>query len=231
MDFTFYVLPITHYASRFTHHVSFSGGDFMPLSDKEKQALKEKYKDQRRAMWAGKSTLRRSNKTPSEEPSEAQVEDVQFIGEEAETAPHRSEQASQIETAINTPAKEQSSRTDTASRTLPTNEPNSAPSTRTTAGSPGFQTLEDNVPTPDEVQRIKEKIREQREETWEGVASTRSHRRRKQRQTDADEHQLWDSSENERGPIVLTWKLALGVLGVIVVLIGLGLLLGYWFAS
>ena len=149
----------------------------MPLSDKEKQALKEKYKDQRRAMWAGESTLRRSNKTPSE----TQAEDSQFTGEEVEPPPRRSE--------------------------------------------------EDNVPTPDEVQRIKEKIREQREETWEGAASTRLHLRRKQRQTDTDEHQLWDSSENERGPIVLTWKLALGVVGAIIVLIGLGVLLGYWFAS
>jgi len=207
----------------------------MPLSDKEKQALKEKYKDQRRAMWAGESALRRSNKTPSEGPSEAQVEDAQFTGEEAETTPHRSEQASQIETAARARPRargEQSSRKDeTASRTLPTNEPSSASSTRTTTGSPRFQQLEDNVPTPDEVQRIKEKIREQREETWEGAASTRSHRRRKQRQTDTDEHHLWDSSENERGPIVLTWKLALGVVGAIIVLIGLGLLLGYWFAS
>ena len=201
----------------------------MPLSDKEKQALKEKYKDQRLAMWAGESTLRRSNKTPSEVPSEAQVEDVQFTGEEAEPPLHRSEQPSQAETAAR--ARPRARGDETASRTPPTNEPSSAPSTRTTAGSPGFQTLEDNVPTPDEVQRIKEKIREQREETWEGVASTRSHRRRKQRQTDADEHQLWDSSENERGPIVLTWKLALGVVGAIIVLIGLGLLLGYWFAS
>ena len=249
----------------------------MPLSEKEKQALKEKYKEQRRAMWAGESKSRRSDKTSPETSSEAQGE--------VETPPHRGEQTTQPENVTHTLAQDKSLRSaegattqavdrpappkqnispvhptegqftvtragghtavpdETASQTQLASGPNSTSKIKTAVDSSGqqgeqtilegFDTLNpaDKVPTSDEVKRIKETIREHREETWEGAASTRSQRTRRQRQAHPDEPQQLSSSADEGGVIVLSWKLVVGVISAIIVLIGVGVLLGYWFAS
>ena len=50
-------------------------------------------------------------------------------------------------------------------------------------------------------------------------------------ETSQNEESLWNSSDEKKGSIMLTWKLALGVVGTIIVLVGIGVLLGYWFAS
>ena len=170
--------------------------------------------------------------------SEALSDDSSDAQEEDETDSRRKtvvvEQPTQTEAVINPTAQEQSSLTN-ASQTQDGSQPNPTQNIGATAHPSqlqrGNQTLlTDNVPTPDEVQLIKEKIREQRQETWEGGASTRSRGRKKRDKINLGEPQL-SLSEDEGGLIELTWKLALGVVGAIIVLIGLGIVLGYWFAS
>jgi len=46
----------------------------MQLSEEEKQALKEKYKQQRRAMWAGKRPSGTSDKSAADELAQSEVE-------------------------------------------------------------------------------------------------------------------------------------------------------------
>ena len=47
----------------------------------------------------------------------------------------------------------------------------------------------------------------------------------------ADERVFWEASEQEGGPIALTWKLVLAVIGVAVILVGVGVYLGFLFAG
>ncbi len=209
----------------------------MPLSEEEKQALKEKYKEQRQAMWAGeRSTLRPSSEDPEEE-SDNQAEPVISSRREADdvTLPTDTMSSdSQADPSLTEAAQERPSIQSDSHAEEQAPASNLAQGTGDEENASQAQQAvvsEDPSPTPDEADRIREKIREQREGMWEGQSSVHSRRTREQGTASEGEREFWEESENKGKPSVLTWKLALGVVGGVIVLIGVGVLLGYWFAS
>lgn len=228
----------------------------MPLSEEEKQALKEKYKQQRRAMWDGKSARHGAREAASKEPLDLEAEtparrETRDDEHQVNTTPAKTPASVPPPTETVTNVKVQKSphadnaheafrrmREAASERTSQSQQNSGVEGQRTAvdnADAPRSQPVEpvaseDNPSVPDETLLI-EKIREQREETWEGQSSIRSSRRKQRRKLSKGENKFWSESEDSEEPNMLTWKLAVGVVGTIIVLIGIGILLGFWFAS
>ena len=162
----------------------------MQLSEKDKQALQEKYKEQRQKMWSGKQST-------SQESEEKTAE------------------ADQPDAADNTTDLINTVLADTVSDSSSTAADQLA-STETVDEEPNQDKPSVQTESEDETAPIAEEIGEQ-EETEEGI--------------EADERVFWEASEQEGGPIALTWKLVLAVIGVAVILVGVGVYLGFLFAG
>ena len=204
----------------------------MELTREEKQALEEKYKEQRRSMWAGKRSSDNADDHQLEEISENSEEDDSTSPDDQDAQPARPESDNilarmqaldeDLSDAVQRHSAERSSpeTADESEQAQPTTEDVTS------------QPAESATPeTDDDTREIIEKIREQREDTWEGNSATRSRRRRQRRKTSSKEREFWNPTEQEKGPSPFTWKLGFGVFGAIIVLVGIGILLGYWFAS
>ena len=76
--------------------------------------------------------------------------------------------------------------------------------------------------TEDNGQQFGKQIREQREKLGAEQSSSRS---------PAKQQEAEPLSDDEKDSGILNWTLVLGVVGTIIVLTGVGILLGYWFAS
>lgn len=133
----------------------------MQLSKKEKQALQEKIKEQRQAMWSGKQS--------TSQDSEETTADSQSDSSTTETA---DEETNQDESSVQTES-----------------EAEAAP--------------------------IAEETGEQEEE---------------EEPAREDERVFWEAGQ-EGGPSTLTWKLVLAVISVAIILVGVGVYLGFLFAS
>ena len=194
----------------------------MEFTEEERKELEEKYKEQRRAMWAGK-------RLPSASPEESLDE-----------APENSHSVDKPPQGATLHAGLDSSRTRT--KPLLENQPTTVssqasarPSGQTRLNTRGIapNNSENTVSANNysNAQQIVQKIRSQREEIWEGNSATRSRQRRRWRGTTGKIGKFWNPPRQEEVERPRRWKLALGVFGAIALLISVGLLLGYWFAS
>lgn len=167
----------------------------MQLSEKDKQALQEKIKQQRQAMWSGKQST-------SEESEEKTAEADQGVNPSGDTTERLTDAAEAI-----------SSDVQSDSSTIAADQAASMGTTdgETNQEESSVQTEPDNAPTP-----ITEETGEQQEEEEEARE---------------DERVFWETSEQEGGPIALTWKLVLAIIGVAVILVGVGVYLGFLFAG
>ena len=165
----------------------------MQLSEKDKQALQEKYKEQRQKMWSGKQST-------SQESEEKTAEVDQ--GDAADNTPD----------LINTVLAD----TESDSSSTAADQP-AAP--ETVDGEPNQDEPSVQTESEDETAPIAEETGEQAEAEEEEAG------------TGADERVFWEASEQEGGPIALTWKLVLAVIGVAVILVGVGVYLGFLFAG
>lgn len=154
----------------------------MQMSEKDKQALHEKYKMQRQAMWSGKQS------TPQD--SEGQT-----------TGADQGDMAEDTGDSTNIPSSQPQS--DSAS--IEADPP--AITETTNQDESNRQTESDTEATP-----ITEDAGEQEELATEG------------------ERVFWEE-HRERGRSPVTWKLAIAVIGVAIVLIGVGVYLGFLFAG
>ncbi len=155
----------------------------MQLSEKEKQALQEKYKAQRQAMWSGKQLTSQDSEEETAEKSDNQTAPVES-SEPTETA---SEGRSQDDSSVQ-------SESHSEGQTSPTN-----PAQNVGDGSETSQSPAEATP-----------IAENTEEEGGQV--------------------FWEAGQ-EGVPNILTWKLVLAVIGIAIVLIGVGVWLGFLFAS
>lgn len=162
----------------------------MQLSEKDKQALQEKIKEQRQAMWSGKQSTPEDSE---EKMAEADQGDVANNTMESTDAI-----SSDVQSDSSSIAADQAASMGTTDGE--TNQDESS-----------VQTEPDNAPTP-----ITEETGEQQEEEEEARE---------------DERVFWETSEQEGGPIALTWKLVLAIIGVAVILVGVGVYLGFLFAG
>ena len=194
----------------------------MEFTEEERKELEEKYREQRRAVWAGK-------RPPSATPEES-----------SDKAPEKSDSVDKPPQGATLRARLDSHRT----RTKPLDENQPTTVSSQASAMPPQQTrlnAREIAPTNREntvsannynnPQQIIQKIRSQREEIWEGSSATRSRQRRRWRGTAGKVGKFWNPPRQEEVERPRRWKLALGVFGTIALLIGVGILLGYWFAS
>ena len=165
----------------------------MQLSEKDKQALQEKYKEQRQKMWSGKQSTSQESEEKTAEADQGDAADnttdlinTVLADMESESSSTAADQAATPETVDGEPNQDE----------------------------PSVQTESE-----DETVRIAEETGEQEEAEEEEAG------------TGADERVFWEASEQEGGPIALTWKLVLAVIGVAVILVGVGVYLGFLFAG
>ena len=138
----------------------------MQLSKKDKQALQEKYKAQRQAMWSGKQSASQD----SEQEAADELDNQTVLVESSRPMETASEETSQDNLSLQT---------------------------------------ESEVETPPTAENTSEEEEPGRE----------------------GERVFWETSEQEGGPIALTWKLVLAVIGVAIILVGGGVYLGFLFAG
>lgn len=177
----------------------------MPLTEKEKDALRKKYREQRQAIWTGKP----SSRLPSQDASE--VEEIEVSSDE---------DASDVSAETGLPR-----RGDPLSSSAQTDVEQSEASNSIEVERSESQKIKTDSP------QVRDRVQVQSEDTWQEQSSTHSRQGEQQGETSQNEESLWNSSDEEKGLIMLTWKLALGVVGTIIVLVGIGVWLGYWFAS
>ena len=166
------------------------------LSEKEKQALQEKYKAQRQAMWSGKQSASQDSEEGTVEESDNQTTPVNAAGP-IETS---DEETSQDQPVVQTESDSdgQTSIADLRSNTGDTEAASQSVGEAETSTSPAEETsTEEN--TEDEDEQTGERV------FWEpGMAG---------------------------GPSIVTWKLVLAVIGIGMILVGVGVWLGFWFAG
>ena len=155
----------------------------MQLSEKDQQALQEKYKEQRQAMWSGKQSNSQESDEKTAEPDQDDATEGTMDSSDAE-----------------------SSDTQPDSSSMPADQ-------ETSANQPDVQ-IESEAETAPIAEDTGETQEEQDEE--EG--------------TDTGERVFWEADQGG-GPSILTWKLVLAVIGVAIVLVGVGVYLGFLFAG
>ena len=160
----------------------------MQLSEKDKQALQEKYKEQRQAMWSGKQ-------------STSQESDEETMGADQDNLTDNTTDSIDAE----------SSGTPSDSSSMEVDQPVSKETSdqETIQDESGVQTESGAGTAP-----IADDTGEQQEE--EGTSTA--------------ERVFWEADQGG-GPSILTWKLVLAVIGVAVVLVGVGVYLGFVFAG
>lgn len=210
----------------------------MQLSKEEKQALKEKYKQQRRSMWAGKRTSDTSGESAPEEAADPEVETD--IPDRHET----DNQDYQDHTVISTISTESESNTSaTAQKGAAVEIDDALRPYESASQSTSQQPMTDDAVShqlnaveqiatavdtaASDTTRLVGKIREQREEK----PSIRSRHQKRQRKVEKAKRKSPLESKQGGERAMLTWKLVLGVIGTIIVLIAIGIVLGIWFAN
>ena len=216
----------------------------MRMSEKDKQALREKYKAQRQAMWSGERSA--SDKSPQVET----VPDDTGNQDKITPSPTTDDRLSQTETAREAVHPQREEARQHGSRVQPDpeaqrqarasnltqdlNTGGTAPQSqqvRPTDALHSVMSSDDTPATLDGTSLVREKMQEQTEDISENQFSVRSDRRRQPHKISKSDQEFWQTPEEEGEKKVLTWKLAVGVVGTVIVLIGVGIWLGYLFAS
>ena len=188
----------------------------MEFTEEERKELEEKYKEQRRAMWTGS----RPSNTEQEKRLEKVTEDsdsIELPSQDLDS--HRTRTEPLFE----------NQRTRIPSQAIS----NQSMQARLNAKDTARKDKGNTVPATDysDTQQMIQKIRRQREDIWEGNSATRPRQRQRWRASSGKAGKFWKPSQLEDEKKPRRWKLALGVFGTIIVLVCVGVMLGYWFAS
>ena len=203
----------------------------MQLSEKDKQALQEKYKAQRQAMWSGKQSMSQDSAEKTAEESDDQTASVESSGDTADNTTGSTDTTpSDSQSDPSSVAADQPSSTGTADEETSQGES----SVQSESGS------KEHAPASSSVQNVGdgEKTSQSPAGTEASVllaeanptAENTGEQKEEEEQARKGERVFWEAAQ-EGGPSVLTWKLVLGVIGVAIVLVGVGIMLGYLFAS
>ncbi len=169
----------------------------MQLSEKDKQALQEKYRAQRQAMWSGKQSESHS----SEE--EIVEEDNTTDSTDTTSSDSQSDSASTVAPQSASTESESASEGGAPASSATQDIAHAEQTPQSPVGAEVFTAQTDAAPGSENAS----------EETGTG------------------ERVFWETLEQEGGPAALTWKLVLAVIGVAAALIGVGVYLGFLFAS
>ena len=198
----------------------------MQLSEKDKQALQEKYKAQRQAMWSGKqSTSQDSEKktADADQPVESSGDMVDNATDSTNTTPSDSQSDSSL-TTVDQPAP-----TETAEEKTNQDGPVVGPESGSDGQTPASSSTQNTVDAEKTFQSAAgTEASVSPTETTPIVGNTGEE---EEGGTTGGERVFWEALEREGGPSALTWKLVLAVISVAIVLVGVGVYLGFLFAS
>ena len=199
----------------------------MQLSEKEKQALQEKIKAQRQAMWSGKQSASQD----VEEQAAVVDQNVNPSGDPVEP------QAGSDESIPSDPQPDSSSAAgDPPASTETTDEKttSSQSSVQPEVDSEGKASASDSTRNDDDSQKTSQLSggpeRASPEPEAAPVAGDTDAPEEDQQATQ-EERVFWETSEREGGASSLTWKIVVAVIGVALVLVGVGIYLGFLFAG
>lgn len=199
----------------------------MQLSEKEKQALQEKIKAQRQAMWSGKQSASQDakeqaadvdqNVNPSGDPAEPQAGSDESIPSDL--------QPDSSSAADDPPASTETTDEKTTS---------SQSSVQPEVDSEGKASASDSTRNDDDSQKTS-----QSPDGTEGTSpepeaapvAGDTDAPEEDQQATQEERVFWETSEREGGASSLTWKIVVAVIGVALVLVGVGIYLGFLFAG
>ena len=211
----------------------------MQLSEEEKQVLKEKYKQQRRAMWAGKRASDASSELVEEEETQPNAETeipTHHVTDDHDQHLHT------VNSAVPTDSEDTASAATQKGTFGKIADEEFCPPDST--GPPSAQRLATGDAESRKLNSVEQRATARNTQTsdttplvdkikaeWEERSSIRPNRQ-KRRRKDQKAEEKFPSELNGKGePAMLTWKLVLGVIGTIIVLIAIGILLGIWFAN
>ena len=198
----------------------------MQLSEKDKQALQEKYKAQRQAMWSGKQSTSQDSEektADADQPVESSGDMVDNATDSTNTTPSDSQSDSSL-TTVDQPAP-----TETAEEKTNQDGPVVGPELGSDGQTPASSSTQNTVDA--------EKTSQSAAGTEAPTSSTEATPivgntgEEEEGGTTGGERVFWEALEREGGPSALTWKLVLAVIGVAIVLVGVGVYLGFLFAS
>ena len=197
----------------------------MQLSEKDKQALQEKYKAQRQAMWSGKQS-------PSQDSEEKIVEADQPVKSSDDTADNTTDPTnttpSDSQSDSSSTAVDQSSPTETADEETSQTESSVQPESGSEGGAPAASSTQNTVDAEKTSQSAAGT--EASASPTEATLIVGNTGEEEERGATGGERVFWEALEREGGPSTLTWKLVLAVVGVAIVLVGVGVYLGFLFA-
>ena len=198
----------------------------MRLSEKDKQALQEKYKAQRQAMWSGKqSTSQDSEEKTAEadQPVESSGDTAGNTTDSTDTTSSDPQSDSSLITVDQPPSteiKDEETNQDGSSVQSESASEGGAPASSSTQNTIDVEKTSQS-PTGTEASTPPTEATPIAQNTGEEEGGS----------TTGGERVFWEALEQEGGPNILTWKLALAVIGVAIVLVGVGVYLGFLFAS
>ena len=184
----------------------------MALTREERRVLEEKYKEQRQSMWAGKRPSSIAQGERFEKASEdSDSVDRLLQGSDSNRARTKSLDENQPAAISSQASVDQSEQTRLNAKSIARdNRENTVPATG-------------NIDT----QQMIQKIRRQREDIWQGNSATRQPRQN----TKGKVGKFWNPTQQDEAKRPIRWRLALAVFGAVAVLVSVGVLIGYWFAS
>lgn len=196
----------------------------MQLSEKEKQALQEKIKAQRQAMWSGKQSASQD----VEEQAAVVDQNVNPSGDPA--AP----QAGSDESIPSNVQPDSSSAAGNPPASTETTDEKSQSSVQPEVDSEGKASASDSTRNDDDSQKTS-----QSPDGTEGASpepeaapvAGNTDAPEEDQQATQEERVFWETSEREGAASILTWKIVVAVIGVALVLVGVGIYLGFLFAG
>ena len=198
----------------------------MQLSEKDKQALQEKYKVQRQAMWSGKQSTSQDSEektTEADQPVESSGDTAGNTTDSTDTTSSDPQSDSSLITVDQPPSTE--------TKDEETNQDGSSVQSESAAagGAPASSSTQNTV----DVEKTSQSPTgiEASTPPTEATPIARNTGKEEEGGTTGGERVFWEALEQEGGPNILTWKLALAVIGLAIVLVGVGVWLGFLFAG
>ncbi len=196
----------------------------MQLSEKEKQALQEKIKEQRQAMWSGKQSASQD----AEDTAADEDQDVNPSGDPAKP-PAGSEVIPLVQPDSSSTPDDPPAPTETTHEETPSNQSSVQPEVNSEGeASHSFTQNGGNwqkaSQSPDETEASSP------EPEAAPVVGNTDAPEEDQQATQGD-RVFWETLEQEGGSSILNWKIVIAVIGVAVILVGVGVYLGFLFAG
>lgn len=199
----------------------------MQLSEKDKQALQEKIKEQRQAMWSGKqSASPDTGEDAAEAGQDVDTSDSLGEGSAGSTEVRASDMQSDVlSMAADSAAASETRHEETSSSQSTTLEPesDSSPDASEESSTGNRGDAQGASQSPDETETSTQ------EPETAGIAGDPE--AEAEEQETEDERVFWETLEQEGESSILNWKIVIAVIGLAVILVGVGVYLGFLFAG